>query len=113
MYSIFLPSIVSLDHIIITAMTDRLHIPVIRPADPRSQVENDAHTSGKWAFGLDPLVPAVIWDGTKGPATSPQICPPAWELLVPARYETQTGTKGLCGVQPVCAPPLVPVCVLN
>jgi hypothetical protein len=29
-------------------------------------------TSGKRAFGLDPLVPASIWAGTKGPATSPQ-----------------------------------------
>jgi hypothetical protein len=44
-------------------------------------------TSGKRAFGLDPLVPASIWAGTKGPATSPQIWPPAQEALVPARYE--------------------------
>jgi hypothetical protein len=29
-------------------------------------------TSRKRAFGLDPLVPASIWAGTKGPATSPQ-----------------------------------------
>jgi hypothetical protein len=44
-------------------------------------------TSGKRVFGLDPLVPASIWAGTKGPATSPQIWPPAREALVPARYE--------------------------
>jgi hypothetical protein len=44
-------------------------------------------TSGKWAFGLDPLVLAVIWAGTKGPATSPQIRPTAQEPLVPARYK--------------------------
>jgi hypothetical protein len=45
------------------------------------------YTSGKRAFGLHPLVPASIWAGTKGPATSPQIWPPAWEALVPARYD--------------------------
>jgi hypothetical protein len=37
-------------------------------------------------FGQDPLVPAVIWAGTKGPATSPQNRPTARQLLVPARY---------------------------
>jgi hypothetical protein len=46
-----------------------------------------AYTSGKWAFGQDPLVPAVIWAGTKGPAMSPQIRPPAREPLVPTRYK--------------------------
>jgi hypothetical protein len=44
-------------------------------------------TSGKLAFGLDHLVPAVICVGTKGPATSPQIRPTAREPLVPARYK--------------------------
>jgi hypothetical protein len=44
-------------------------------------------TSGKWAFGLDPLVPAAIWAGTKGPATSPQNRLAAREALVPARNE--------------------------
>jgi hypothetical protein len=48
---------------------------------------NITHTSGKWAFGLDPLVPAAIWVGTKGPTTSLQIRPPAREALVPVRYE--------------------------
>jgi hypothetical protein len=45
------------------------------------------NTSGKRAFGLDPLVPAVIWAGTKGPATSPQNRLAAREALVPARNE--------------------------
>jgi hypothetical protein len=45
------------------------------------------HTSRKLAFGLDPLVPASIWAGTKGPATSPQNGLAAREVLVPARYE--------------------------
>jgi hypothetical protein len=36
------------------------------------------YTSGKWAFGQDPLVPAT---------TSPQIRSPAQEPLVPVRYE--------------------------
>jgi hypothetical protein len=44
-------------------------------------------TSGKRAFGLDPLVPAAIWAGTKGPATSPQNRLAAREALVPARNE--------------------------
>jgi hypothetical protein len=44
-------------------------------------------TSGKRAFGLDPLVPAAIWAGTKGPATSPQNSLAAREALVPARNE--------------------------
>jgi hypothetical protein len=42
------------------------------------------------------LVPAAIWAGTKGPATSPQNRLAAREALVPARNE-----------------PLVPVCVSN
>jgi hypothetical protein len=37
-------------------------------------------TSGKWAFGLDALVPAFIWAGTKGPATSPQKTKPPGRL---------------------------------
>jgi hypothetical protein len=37
-------------------------------------------TSRKRAFGLDPLVPASIWAGTKGPATSPQIRQPPGRL---------------------------------
>jgi hypothetical protein len=44
-------------------------------------------TSGKWAFGQAHLVPAVIWAGTKGLATSPQIRPPAREPIVPVRYK--------------------------
>jgi hypothetical protein len=44
-------------------------------------------TSGKRAFGLDPLVSAAIWAGTKGPATSPQNRLAAREALVPARNE--------------------------
>jgi hypothetical protein len=44
-------------------------------------------TSGKRAFGLDPLVPASIWAGTKGPATSPQNDLADREALVPARNE--------------------------
>jgi hypothetical protein len=39
-----------------------------------------SHTSGNRAFGLDPLVPASIWAGTKGPATSPQIRQPPGRL---------------------------------
>jgi hypothetical protein len=46
-----------------------------------------AATSGKWAFGQDPLVPAVIWVGTKGLATSPQIRPPTRQPIVPVRYK--------------------------
>jgi hypothetical protein len=46
-----------------------------------------APTSGKRAFGLDPLVPASIWAGTKDPATSPQNRLAAQEALVPARNE--------------------------
>jgi hypothetical protein len=46
-----------------------------------------AATSGKRAFGLDPLVPASIWAGTKGPATSPQKTQAAREALVPARND--------------------------
>jgi hypothetical protein len=46
-----------------------------------------AITSGKRAFGLDPLVPASIWAGTKGPATSLQNDLAAREALVPARNE--------------------------
>jgi hypothetical protein len=38
------------------------------------------NTSEKRAFGLDPLVPASIWAGTKGPATSPQIRQPPVRL---------------------------------
>jgi hypothetical protein len=53
-------------------------------------------TSRKRAFGLDPLVPAAIWAGTKGPATSPQNRLAAQEALVPARNE-----------------PLVPVWAIN
>jgi hypothetical protein len=44
-------------------------------------------TSRKRAFGLDPLVPASIWVGTKGPATSPQNRNAAHEALIPARNE--------------------------
>jgi hypothetical protein len=44
-------------------------------------------TSGKQAFGLDPLVPVSIWAGTKGPATSLQNRLAAQEALVPARNE--------------------------
>jgi hypothetical protein len=44
-------------------------------------------TSGKRAFGLDPLVPAAIWAGTKGPATSRQNRLAARKALVPARNE--------------------------
>jgi hypothetical protein len=47
----------------------------------------EATTSGKRAFSLDPLVPASIWAGTKGPATSPQNHLAAQEALVPARNE--------------------------
>jgi hypothetical protein len=43
-------------------------------------------TSGKRTFGQALLVPAVIWAGTKGLAMSPQIRPPAWQPLVPVRY---------------------------
>jgi hypothetical protein len=52
-----------------------------------SALGNRKLTSGKWAFGLDPLVPAIIWAKTKGPATSLQIRPPVREPLVPVRYE--------------------------
>jgi hypothetical protein len=52
---------------------------IAAPAGPAS--------SGKRAFGLDPLVPASIWAGTKGPATSPQNGLAAYEALVPARNE--------------------------
>jgi hypothetical protein len=45
------------------------------------------YTSGKRAFGLDPLVLASIWAGTKGPATSFQNDLAAQEALVPARNE--------------------------
>jgi hypothetical protein len=38
------------------------------------------YTSRKRAIGLDPLVPASIWAGTKGPATSPQIRQPPGRL---------------------------------
>jgi hypothetical protein len=44
-------------------------------------------TSRKRAFGLDPLVPASIWAGTKGPATSPQNGLDARDALVPARKD--------------------------
>jgi hypothetical protein len=44
-------------------------------------------TSGKRAFGLDPLVSAAIWAGTKGPAMSSQNRLAAREALVPARNE--------------------------
>jgi hypothetical protein len=44
-------------------------------------------TSEKRTFGLDPLVPASIWAGTKGPATSSQNRLAAQEALVPARNE--------------------------
>jgi hypothetical protein len=46
-----------------------------------------SYTSGKRAFGLDSLVPASIWAGTKGLATSPQNRNAAHEALVPARKE--------------------------
>jgi hypothetical protein len=45
------------------------------------------YTSGKRAFGLDPLLPAAIWARTKGPATSPQNRLAAREALVPAHNE--------------------------
>jgi hypothetical protein len=44
-------------------------------------------TSGKRTFGQVLLVPAVIWAGTKGLATSSLICPPARETLVPVRFK--------------------------
>jgi hypothetical protein len=47
-----------------------------------------SNTSGKRAFGQDPLVPASIWAGTKGPATSSEIRQPPLEALVPARKRT-------------------------
>jgi hypothetical protein len=47
----------------------------------------DRRTSRKRAFGLDPLVPASIWAGTKGPATSPQNGLDARDALVPARKD--------------------------
>jgi hypothetical protein len=53
-------------------------------------------TSGKRAFGQAPLVPAVIWAGTKGLATSPQIRPPARQPLVPVRYMCTPFSPGLC-----------------
>jgi hypothetical protein len=37
-------------------------------------------TSRKRAFGQEPLVPASIWAGTKGPATSPEIRQPPGRL---------------------------------
>jgi hypothetical protein len=49
--------------------------------------EDLPNTSGKRAFGLDPLVPAAIWAETKGPATSPQNRLAVREALVPARNE--------------------------
>jgi hypothetical protein len=55
--------------------------------DMKARFEDWANTSGKRAFGLDPLVPASIWVGTKGPATSPQNGLAAQEVLVPARNE--------------------------
>jgi hypothetical protein len=48
-------------------------------------MSRDIYTSGKRAFGLDPLVSASIWAGTKGPAMSPQNRQAAHEALVPAR----------------------------
>lgn len=39
-----------------------------------------AFTSRKRAFGLDHLVPACLWTGTKGPATSPQFSMPPSRL---------------------------------
>jgi hypothetical protein len=52
-------------------------------------------TSGKQAFGQASLVPAVIWAGTKGLATSPQIRPRVWHPLVPVRYNPPF-SPGLC-----------------
>jgi hypothetical protein len=68
------------------------------PRDPREHmhqaairnlglVEDRLSTSRKWAFGLDPLVPASIWAGTKGPTTSPQNGLDARDALVPARKD--------------------------
>jgi hypothetical protein len=65
---------------------------VKRPSDTkriewfRLKTRDRVLTSGKRAFGQAPLVPAVIWAGTKGLATSPQIRPPARQPLVPVRY---------------------------
>nr|BAJ85234.1 predicted protein [Hordeum vulgare subsp. vulgare] len=63
-------------------------IPILKSIldiDPRTKglinpayVDND--TSGKRTFGRDPLVPACLWAGTKGPATSPQFSMPPSRL---------------------------------
>jgi hypothetical protein len=53
----------------------------------RTEKKTMGYTSGKRAFGLDPLVPASIWAGTKGPATSPQNHQAVHEALVLARNE--------------------------
>jgi hypothetical protein len=60
--------------------------------NPQCHGRNGKHvclknTSGKRAFGLDPLVPASIWAGTKGPAMSPQNRQATHKALVPARNE--------------------------
>jgi hypothetical protein len=52
----------------------------VAPATSNEQAVLLASTSRKWALGLDPLVPASIWAGTKGPATSPQIRQPPGRL---------------------------------
>jgi hypothetical protein len=50
-------------------------------------VRGEWDISRKRVFGLDPLVPASIWTGTKGPATSPQNGLATREALVPARND--------------------------
>jgi hypothetical protein len=47
---------------------------------PTLHLEPSTPTSRKRAFGLDPLVSASIWAGTKGPATSPEIRQPPRRL---------------------------------
>jgi hypothetical protein len=50
------------------------------------QMKKNKATSGKQAFGQASLVPAVIWAGTKGLATSPDIRrSTARQPLVPVR----------------------------
>jgi hypothetical protein len=63
-----------------------VHGPILGSLDIRIP-NGEVATSGKRAFGLDPIVPASIWAGTKGPATSLQNDLTAREALVPARNE--------------------------
>jgi hypothetical protein len=55
------------------------------PKQPYASSRLRQYTSGKQAFGQAPLVPDVIWAGTKGLATSPDIRRPARHPLVPVR----------------------------